>query len=635
MLMSRFFAALLCLSAGTMAAKANITDNAAAELGLIPIPVEVKKTDGQFELNRQTQIILDDNIANDQTRFIAAYLVDKLNTPTGLQIKTGAGQAAAGNAIYLSIPKTSNPALGKEGYTLKVTPQGVHIQANAQAGLFYGVQTLLQLLPPQVESGSPGENQTWTLPCVEIMDYPRFGWRGLMLDVSRHFFTKDEVKQFIDLMARYKFNTFQWHLTDDQGWRIEIKSYPKLTEVGAWRVPREGLWWHFEPPLPGEEPTYGGYYTQDDIREVIAYAAARFVTIVPEIDVPGHFMAGLAAYPELACTDGPFYVNPGSKFYGDIQNTVCIAKEKVYEFLDGVFGEVAALFPGQYIHMGGDEAHKGFWAKCPLCQARKEKEGLKDEEELQSYFVKRVEKIIESKGKRLIGWDEILEGGLAPNATVMSWRGIKGGVEAAKMGHHIVMSPSPFYYLDLYQGDTRIEPATYGMSRLTGSYAFEPVPEGIDPSLILGVQGNLWAESIARFRHGQYMTWPRAFAIAETGWSPKEKKDFPAFVRRVETHFARFDAADVKYAPSMYDVVFDPALKDDQLLITLSTEVPGLAIYYTFDGSNPDHHYPKYEQPLTVPKNAAELRVITYRDGKPLGRQINMPIRELNRRAAE
>ena len=626
----RFAAVLLFSCFGLVFA-----EDPAAELGLVPVPVEIHRTAGQFDLTPKTRIVFDEAAANEKIKFVADHLAERLNVPTGLQIKATAVRKVSGkNTIYLGILKQNDPALGAEGYTLKVTPKGVRIEANEEAGLFYGAQTLLQLLPAQIESREQVECRDWAIPCVDITDYPRFQWRGLMQDVSRHFFDKEEVKQFIDQMVKFKFNTFQWHLTDDQGWRIEIKGYPKLTEIGAWRVPRQGNWWHFDLPQPDEKPTYGGYYTQEDIREIIRYAQERFVTIVPEIDVPGHSMAILAAYPELACTEGPFYVNPGSKFYGEIQNTLCTANEKVYAFLDGVFGEVAALFPGRYIHMGGDEAHKGFWEKCPKCQALKQKEGLKDEDELQSYFVKRVEKIIAGKGKRLIGWDEILEGGLAPNATVMSWRGTKGGIEAAKMGHEVVMTPSPYYYLDLYQGETLAEPATYGMSRLSKSYGFEPIPEGIDPKLILGVQGNLWAESIAHFRHAQYMLWPRAMAIAETGWSPKENKDWDAFVRRVEGQFTRFDAACVKYARSMYDVIFKPSLKDDQLLITLLTEVPGLDIYYTFDGSDPDKYYPKYDQPLSVPKNAAQIRVITYRDGKPIGKQINMPIKELENRVS-
>jgi hexosaminidase len=472
------------------------------------------------------------------------------------------------------------------------------------------------------------------VPCVSITDDPRFGWRGLLYDVSRHFFTKDQIKQHIDTMARFKLNTFHWHLTDDQGWRIEIKKYPKLTKVGAWRVSRQGYWSTFAPPQPGEKPTYGGFYTQEDIAEIVKYAESRFITIVPEIDVPGHSMAALASYPELSCGGGPFYVNPGSKFYRQIENTLCPSNDTVYEFLDGVFTEIASMFPGEYIHMGGDEAFKGFWEKCKQCQQFKKDKKLNNENELQSYFVKQVEKILESKGKKLIGWDEILEGGLAPNATVMSWRGTAGGIKAAKMGHDVVMTPSPYYYLDLYQSDPIIEPRTYGMSRLNTCYAFEPVPNGVNPDLILGVQGNIWAEEISEMRHSQYMTWPRGLAIAETAWTPKEQKNWKNFVSRVENQFSRMDAACIKYARSLFDAIFKPSYdKEGKLVIELATELDDIDIHYTFEGSNPDNYYPKYEKPLAVPANAQTLHVVTYRNGKQVGKQINMPIKELERRA--
>jgi hexosaminidase len=616
-----------------------VSNNARADfkqhtaINVIPVPPEIKSADGQFVLTGDTSIVVQDN--QTRLRQIAEYLAEHLKPSTGfeLNILSDVDETASKGKIYLRLEKKQNPQLGKEGYKLKAGPDEITITANTPAGAFYGIQTLLQLLPYEVESAEKVNDIQWTVPCVEITDWPRFAWRGLLLDVSRHFFTKQQVKDFIEQMARYKFNTFHWHLTDDPGWRIEIKKYPKLTEVGAWRVPRQGRWGNLDPPGAGEKPTCGGFYTQQDIREIVAYASQRFVTIVPEIEMPAHSLATLAAYPELACTQGPFHVDPGSRFYGQIQNTLCVGNEKVYEFLEGVFTEVAGLFDGEYIHMGGDEAFKGFWGKCPKCQKLMQEHNLKSEDELQSYFVKRVEGIIESKGRRLIGWDEILEGGLAPNATVMSWRGTAGGIAAAKMGHAVVMSPSPYYYLDLYQGDSVAEPATYGMSRLSSCYAFEPVPDGIEAALVLGVQGNLWTEEISEFRHAQYMTWPRGFAVAETAWSPKDKKSWPDFVKRIESQFRRFDAADIKYARSMYDVVFEPRLDETgQLVIELKTELDGLDIYYTFEGANPDYHYPRYIEPLTVPANAEQLRVVTYRGKELVGKQINMPIEELKKR---
>jgi hexosaminidase len=600
------------------------------DLGIIPVPVESKRLGGRFELKSDTRILYKGSAP--EISQVAWYLAEHINKSTGYELKPSSGHRGS-NTILLRLNKEADTVLGGEGYRLNVTPDFVEIIANKAAGGFYGVQSLLQLLPPQIESEEKVCGLQWTIPCVEIVDYPRFGWRGLLLDVSRHFFTKDEVKAFIDRMARYKFNTFHWHLTDDQGWRVEIKGFPELTKVGAWRVPRQGYWWQIEPPLPGEEATYGGFYTQDEIRQIVDYARSRFITIVPEIDVPGHSGAALASYPDLSCGGGPFYVIPGSKFYTEIENTMCPSNDKVYSFLDTVYTEVAELFPGEYIHMGGDEAYKGFWDKCPRCQKFREDMGIKNSSELQSYFVKRVEKILESKGKRLIGWDEILESGLAPNATVMSWRGAAGGIQAAKMGHKIVMAPSPHYYLDIYQGDQTIEPLTYNMNRLNTCYGYEPLPEEIDSSLLLGIQGNLWSEEVSEFRHAQYMTWPRGFAIAETAWSPKTKKDWNNFSNRVEKHFKRMDYAKVKYAPSMFDVIFNPKWdKDNKLVIELATELKDLSIHYTFEGAEPDMYYPKYTKPLYVPKNAQTLHVITCRNGIIIGRQAKITIKELEER---
>jgi hexosaminidase len=532
-------------------------------------------------------------------------------------------------------------ALGNEGYKLLVTPQTVSLSANKPAGLFYGMQTLIQLLPKEIESNTVVSNVVWTIPCVSITDYPRFGWRALMFDVSRHFFTKEEVESFIDNMVKYKYNLLHLHLTDDQGWRIEIKSLPNLTKVGAWRAKREGAWGNTKAPDPTEPKTYGGFYTQDDIKEIVQYAKDRFVNILPEIDVPAHSMAAVASYPELSCTPGTYAVNASEEFqvWGEkgntalIDNTLCPANENVYEFLDKVFTEVAQLFPFEYIHIGGDEAAKNFWEKSDAVKGLMQKEGLKNMEEVQSYFVKRVEKIIKSKGKKLMGWDEILEGGLAPEASVMSWRGMAGGIEAAKQGHHVVMAPMDYTYVDLMQGDPFVEPPEFASLRLDQSYKFDPIPQGVDPNLILGGEACLWSEHTTNMRAGEYLLWPRGLAIAESVWSPKEKKNWAGFVKRVEHQFERMDVAKIKYARSMYDPDFIPALNENgQLRVELKTEIQGLDIYYSFDETNPDEFYPKYENPLLIPPDALHLKVITYRNGKPIGKQINMPIEELIKR---
>lgn len=610
-------------------------------VAIIPEPVSITTHDGHFTLPEN--IIIEAPGQSDLTQTVA-FLKESLSVPTGYS--TSIVHKSASNAsIRLELNKTANQKIGKEGYTLSVTPQNITIKANEPAGLFYGVQTILQLFPKEIESKKPVKNVSFQAPCVDITDYPRFGWRGLMFDVSRHFFTKAEVEQFIDEMVRYKYNLLHLHLTDDQGWRIEIKGLPKLTEVGAWNVKKEGYFGTFSPPAPDAPRNYGGFYTQEDIKDLVKYAKARFVDILPEIDVPGHSLAAIAAYPELSCTPGAdkYKVNSGEPFmdwsHGAppialVDNTLCPANEKVYAFLDKVITQVARLFPFEYIHMGGDEAPHNYWEKSPQVKALMKKEGLKNMNEVQSYFTKRVEKIVESKGKKLIGWDEILEGGLAPNAAVMSWRGMKGGVEAAKMGHEVVMSPTTYAYIDYMQGDPIIEPHVYATLRLSKAYQFEPLPDGVDPKYIKGGQANLWTEQIYNMRYAEYMTWPRGMAIAEALWSPREKRNWDDFFGRVEQQFKRLDVAQIKYAPSAYDPIFKVSRnKDKTLKVELSTEVNGLDIHYSFDNSFPDNFYPKYSEPLTPPKDAVMLKVITYRGDQRVGRMIYMPIDELNKRA--
>jgi hexosaminidase len=425
---------------------------------------------------------------------------------------------------------------------------------------------------------------------------------------------------------------------------VEIKSLPRLTSVGAWNVKRVGYFGTFDKPSPDEPRNYGGFYTQDDIRELVKYAQDRFIDIMPEVDIPGHSMAAIVSYPELSCTPGAdkYQVISGEKFIdwhpggfdALVDNTLCPANEKVYPFLDKVFTEIAELFPFGYIHVGGDECAKNFWEKSDAVKQLMQKEHLKNMEEVQSYFEKRVEKIVESKGKKLIGWDEILEGGLAPNAVVMSWRGMKGGIEAAKMGHQVVMSPTTFVYLDYMQGDPIYESKVYATLRLNTTYQFEPVPDGVDPKFILGGQANLWTEQIYNNRYLQYMVWPRGLAVSECLWSPKEKKNWNSFARKVENNFPRMDIEQVKYSRCMFDPIFT-ARKDanDSLLIDLATEVEGLDIHYSFDNSHPDNYYPVYKTPLSVPKEAVMLKVVTYRGDKVIGRQIDMPVSELKERA--
>ena len=482
---------------------------------------------------------------------VGAYLQQELGRSTGFSLKLEQVKPGMSlqKAILLAITSGANDNPNAESYELSVSADGVKITARKPMGLFYGVQTLRQLLPPQVYARETAAGISWTVSAVRIEDTPRFSWRGTHLDCSRHFFPKSFVKEYIDILALHKINVFHWHLTDDQGWRIEIKRYPKLTSVGAWRVDREQYTWDQRKPAEaGEVPTYGGYYTQDDIREIVAYAKSRFITIVPEIEMPGHAMAALAAYPEYSCTGGPFTVRTGG--YWPIVDIFCAGKDSTFEFLQNVLTEVIDLFPGEFIHIGGDEANKTNWKKCPRCQARIAGEHLKDEEELQSYFIRRIEKFLNSRGRRLIGWDEILQGGLAPNATVMSWRGIDGGIAAAKQNHDVVMTPTDYCYFDYLQASSGEPAGIGGLLPLDKVYSYEPVPEVLSASEakhVLGVQANLWSEYIPNQRHAEYMLLPRLCALSEVAWTSPELKNYESLIARLKKHLVRLDQMGVNY----------------------------------------------------------------------------------------
>jgi len=613
------------------------------EIAIIPEPVSVIKQSGHFEL--PTNIIIQASKSPELKQTIA-FLQERLSIPTGHYVTTVYTPSAAAT-FKLILNEKADATLGTEGYQLTVGLKQVTVRANQPAGLFYGVQSVLQLLPKEIESKEEVKGIKWVMPCVEVTDYPRLGWRGLMFDVARHFFTKQEVKQYIDAMVRYKYNILHLHLADDEGWRIEIKGLPKLTEVGAWRADRTGSFGDFIPPKPDEPRTYGGFYTQDDIKELVDYAKERFVNIMPEIDVPGHSLAAIAAYPELSCTPEAvnYKVRSGEKIMdwsrgappiALVDNNLCPANEKVYVFLDTVFSQIAQLFPFEYIHVGGDEVARNFWEKNDQIKELMKREGLKTIPEVQAYFEKRVEKIIQSKGKKFMAWDEVLEGGVSKTAAVMSWRNMQHGLDAAKAGHEVVMTPTQFAYIDYMQADAITEPRVYASLRLNKSYEFDPVPEGANAKFIKGGQANLWTEQVYNIRQAEYMTWPRGFAIAESVWSPKEKKNWANFFARTEKHFERLDIAETKYAPSVYDPIFTVKRSADrQLSITLATEVEGLDMYYSFDNSFPDHFYPKYTAPLVPPIDAKVLKVITYRGKKPIGRMMNMPIEELEKRAGK
>lgn len=435
--------------------------------------------------------------------------------------------------------------MGNEGYSLAVTPDAVVIRASQVAGLFYASQTLRQLLPPEIESRKEVSGVPWVAPAVTILDQPRFRWRGLMLDVGRHIFPVDFIKRYIDLMAMHKMNVFHWHLTEDQGWRVEIKKYPRLTEIGSRRA---------ATPLPGQRgkldgKPYSGYYTQDQIREIVSYAASRFVTVVPEIEMPGHAKAALASYPELSCTEGPFQVRT---LWGIEENVFCAGNEKTFAFLEDVLAEILDLFPSDFIHIGGDECPKKRWERCPKCQIRIVREELENEGQLQSYFIRRIETFLNANGRRLIGWDEILEGGLAPNASVMSWRGVEGGLRAVREGHDVVMSPISHCYLNFYQSrDLDKEPPAFNeILPLETVYSFEPVPASLsteEAEHILGAQGNLWTEYIPTPQLAEYMTYPRACALAEVMWSASNSRDYRDFLERLGNFLPRLEKQGVNF----------------------------------------------------------------------------------------
>lgn len=512
-------------------------------ISIIPKPVSMTIKEGEFRLTSETVLITDEG-----TEALGLQLAGMLAPATGFDLKVKRSKRETSHAIVLRIDPDLRP-LGDEGYRLEVTPQRIAIRAPNPAGIFYAFQTLRQLLPSAIFREARVDGVAWIIPSVEIEDHPRFRWRGLHLDVCRHFMPKEFVKKYIDLLALHKMNTFHWHLTEDQGWRIEIRKYPKLTEVGAWR--EETLVGRYQyKPWKFDGKRHGGFYTQDDVREIVAYARDRHVTIVPEIEMPGHAQAAIAAYPELGNTGQKLPV----RTYWGVNENIFNANEETILFLQDVLTEVLELFPGEFIHVGGDEAVKTQWEESPEAQARIRELGLRDEEELQSYFIRRMDAFLTERGRRLIGWDEILEGGLAPGATVMSWRGEDGGIAAAKAGHDTVMAPYSHLYFDYAQGELATEPLAIGsaITSLAKVYEYDPIPASLTPEEtrhILGAQGQLWTEYIPHPKHAEYMAYPRACALAEVVWTPQEEREFNDFRRRLASHMERLEILDVGFRP--------------------------------------------------------------------------------------
>lgn len=514
-------------------------------VNVIPYPSEVLPGIGEFVLNEETVLAVDPDV--DAGVLMAAFLwADGIRNATGfpLAMSDATQNAERPNAIILLIDEDFSES--PEAYRLHSTEKSVRIVAAASNGIYYGLQTLRQMLPPQIERsrGAPGDVR-WSIPAVEINDSPRFKYRGMHLDVGRHFFDVAFIKKYIDLISRYKMNYFHWHLTEDQGWRIEIRKYPRLTSVGSKR--KETVLEKNFSPYKGDGIPHEGFYTQDEIREIVIYAETRFVTIIPEIEMPGHSVAAIAAYPEIACTDGPFEV---STIWGVKEDILCPG-EQSFSFLRGVLSEVISLFPSEYIHIGGDEVPKIRWEESELAQRIMRENSLPDESALQSWFIRRIESFLTSRKKRLIGWDEILEGGLAPDATVMSWRGIEGGISAAKQGHDVIMTPTRYAYFDYYQGDKTAEPlAIGGFLPLDSVYAFEPVPDELNSEQaahIIGAQGNVWTEYISTSDQVEYMAFPRAMAMAEVVWSPKKNRDYASFMQRLEQNLKHLRVLGVNF----------------------------------------------------------------------------------------
>lgn len=601
------------LLAGALAlACASCTAEKEANYQVIPLPQEVSLTQrNPFKLNENVLIAYPENNALLQrnAKFLSEYIQQATNYAP--KIKAIAAGEQVKNAIVLGLdPGIAN----KEGYVLTTTPEGISINGQTENGVFYGIQTLRKSIPAEAKGA------TVLIPAGEIKDEPRFSYRGMHLDVGRHFFPKEFIKKYIDLLALHNMNTFHWHLTEDQGWRIEIKKYPKLTEIGSQRsrtvIGRNTQEYDNTP--------YGGFYTQEEAKEIVKYAQERYITIIPEVDLPGHMLAALAAYPEMGCTGGPYEVCPR---WGVFEDVLCIGNDKTMQFLEDVMSEIIEIFPSEYVHIGGDEAPRTRWEKCPKCQARIKAEGLKAdkkhtaEDRLQSYCMTRIEKFLNSKGRRIIGWDEILEGDVAPNATVMSWRGASGGIEAAQMGHDVIMTPNTYCYFDYYQtADTKDEPLGIG-----GYVPIEKV-YSLDPTFdlneeqkkhIIGAQANLWTEYITTTEHVEYMVLPRMAALAEVQWTQPEKKDFKDFTKRLARLMKFYQRDGFNYAKHVFDlkVDFTPDVAKKAVVVTLST-IDDAPIYYTLDGTEPTTASLKYTEPVAITETADFQAVVIRPEGK-------------------
>lgn len=581
-------------------------ENVEANYNIVPLPQEVSATQNEsFVLDGKTKIVYPKG--DDTLKRVADFLAEYIKEGAGFTL-TVTDQDVADHAIVLKADYKSDV---KEAYNLVVTGKQIIVNGSDAAGTFHGIQTLRKSIPASVD-----ENPV-VFSGVDIKDYPRFEYRGMMLDVSRHFFSVEDVKNYIDILALHNINRFHWHLTDDQGWRIEIKKYPELTEIGSKR--EQTVIGRNTGKFDGQP--YGGFYTQEQIKEVVDYAQKRFITIVPEVDLPGHMLAALTAYPNLGCTGGPYKV---SGEWGIFEDVLCAGNEDIYPFLENVFTEIIELFPSEYIHVGGDECPKVRWAACTKCQAQIKRLGIKKdkdhsaEDKLQSYVISKIESFINSKGRKIIGWDEIMEGGIAPNATIMSWRGTQGGITAAKANHDVIMTPTTYLYFDYYQTDdlTNEKFGIGGFVPVEKVYSFEPMPTELtvdEQKHIKGVQANMWTEYILNREHLQYMLLPRIGALSEIQWTMPEKKDYGKFLYRLADMVKLYKRLGYNYATHIFDISakIEPVREDSKIVVSLST-FDDAPIYYTLDGSIPSSTSQKYEKALDITKDT-ELKAIAIR----------------------
>jgi hexosaminidase len=580
---------------------------------IIPAPVSYISSKGKFSIRPGTAILI--NSSSKELSKLAATLNEVLINYgiSPLPVTTLQENKQPANSILLSVDNY-NEISSAEGYILEVSKKTITLRATTGKGIFYGLQSLLQLMP--VQDNNKSGLSSVKIPACKIIDYPRFPYRGMHLDVGRHMFPVEFIKKYIDLMSMYKVNNFHWHLTEDQGWRLEIRKYPQLTETGAFRR---------SSPIgrnAGDDNIfYGGFYTQEEAREIVEYAAGRYVNVIPEIEMPGHALAALASYPHLGCTGGPYEV---WTMWGVHDDIFCAGNEGVFHFLEDVLTEVMDIFPSKYIHIGGDEAPKTRWDVCEKCQQRIKEEKLKDSHELQSYFITRIEKFLNKHGRQIIGWDEILEGGLAPGATVMSWRGTEGGIAAAKMGHDVIMTPGSHCYLDHYQANPAGEPfAIGGFTTLKKTYSFEPVPDVLsekESRHIMGAQGNVWTEYIKTPAHVEYMAYPRAIALAEVNWSPRESRNWENFVGRLVVNMKRLDLKNVNYSKSAFgvDVGMQYDENSEKLKAVLKSDLPGAEILYTITDKNGTSSERSYKAPFEINAVSIIKAWLSDRSGLPL-----------------